>query len=146
MRGQRRTEYECEWHVSLKPERAGAASHFFIAGWKQQAKPGSEHRACFRIPDELVAVVQGKVAEPSPRAIRVLQRNGVAELVGDSAEGPLLSKSVPPTTPGRPGKGVNVLDYTSLLVVGLFQEETVVLYLSGKRWRKNPKKDVSGKR
>jgi hypothetical protein len=59
----------------------------------------------------------------------MLQEDAVAELVPYPAERPFLGEGVIPVFAGRPGEGADVLDHSGFLVIGLLEEEAVVLDL-----------------
>src|SRR4051812_15527163 len=88
--------------------------------------------------DELIPVVERHVAEAGAgSAFGIQQWKGVAELVGDAVEGPLLGKGVVPgsATVG-PGEGADVLHHAGFLVVRLLDQEAVVGDVLGGEWER----------
>jgi hypothetical protein len=96
--------------------------------------------------EELIAVVEAEVAESGAEAIGMLDWYGVAELMADTAQRPLLGEGILPVAVPGSLKGTDVLDDPALLVIRLFEEEAIVLDLTSQRRSAKAEKRVHGER
>jgi hypothetical protein len=74
-----------------------------------------------------------------------MPREVFPELVADTTQRPLLGKGVFPITAGSALESTDVLNYPALLVVGLLEQEAIVLDLCGERRGYREDKSVNGK-
>jgi len=97
----------------------------FIPSGKEKGEPGRGGNPGVGRAEELIAIVERNVTDTG--AVIVLQRDAVAELMMQAAEGPFLGEG---ESPGvaliRPGEIADVLNDARILVVGFLDQETVV--------------------
>src|SRR4029078_11237240 len=115
----------------LHTEGAGGGAFAPAARGEDQGEPRRESRTAPCSTDGLETVVEEDITEIGCRAGRtvgqVYHRNGVAELAALAPQRPFLGKGVNPV-PGLtlPQKERDVLHHAGFLIVGLFNQETVV--------------------
>jgi hypothetical protein len=145
MKGEIGLGHQCNGNVYLETEPSRSTPFFLIARRKQDTQPGSGNRPRLGIARQLIPVIQGHVAQPGAEPFDVLDRNGIAELMADTAERPFLGEVVGPVATIPALEGADVLHHPGFLVVGLLEEEAVVLDLSDKGGCRETTKSVNGK-
>src|SRR5262249_46367917 len=113
--------------IGLQAEAAGAASGIRASRGKQGAEAGRKGESRFTAANELIAVVDPHIPESRTRVrkrSRMLQRDGVAQLMAYSGSGPLLGERVGPVFAVPVArKGGNVLHDPVFLVVGFLYQK-----------------------
>ena len=96
-------EHQSHWKVHLESHSSPTAPLLLITGRKQDTQTGGSDRPRLGITRQLIPVIQGHVTQPGAESLDVLNRDGVAELVANAAERPLLGKAVAQSPPSRSG-------------------------------------------
>src|SRR5262245_1709892 len=124
-------QFDADWKVELETDCSGAKPCSFVAGRQQDAGAGRDRNSILTASHKLIAIIERSVSYPLTSDDVVPDRGDrdrEAELVLLSGYRPLLRERVVPIAAAASKKGADVLNDPGLLVIGLFYQETVILY------------------
>ena len=121
-----------EGKIGLHSESSGACARRSLARWADETETWREGYARFRVASDLISIIEQYVPDArcgSWKRSEMQNCQGIAELVTRVAwSRPFLRKGVDPILAiDEACEAGNVLHDSSLLIVGLFDQETIVL-------------------